>query len=50
MNAFASGNAGGNPAAFLTLPGSMINAQWWGRDSVMTGSFLSDGVEYVVAP
>ena len=50
MNAFASGNAGGNPAAWLVSPGTVVNVQWWGRDSVATGSFLSDALEYVVGP
>jgi hypothetical protein len=50
MNAFASGNAGGNPQAYLLVVGTMVNTQWWGRDSVSTGSFLSDGLEYYVLP
>jgi hypothetical protein len=39
-----------NPAAFLLNMGDTINAQFWGRDSVATGSFLSDGVSYVQGP
>ena len=50
MNAFASGNAGGNPAGFLLTAGNVIFTQWWGRDSVATGSFLSDGMHYTVCP
>ena len=50
MNAFASGNAGGNPAAFLLTSGNVIFTQWWGRDSVATGSFLSDAMQYTVCP
>jgi len=50
MNAFASGNAGGNPAAFLLGAGNVIFTQWWGRDSVATGSFLSDAMHYTVCP
>jgi hypothetical protein len=38
------------PAAFLTTQGQSVFAQVWGRDSVATGSFLSDGIEYVVGP
>jgi len=48
MNAFAVGALGGNPAAFLTQPGTQIHAQFWGRDTVATGSLLSDGVQYIV--
>ena len=50
MNAFASGNAGGNPAGFLSVPGSLVNVQWWGRDSLATGSFLSSALEYTQCP
>ena len=50
MNAFAAGQAGGNPNPFLSVPGTMVNAQWWGRDSVQNGEYLSNAVEYVVAP
>jgi len=50
MNAFAAGQAGGNPNLFLSVPGTMVNAQWWGRDNVQNGEYLSNAVEYVVAP
>jgi hypothetical protein len=50
MNAFSSGGLGGNPAAFLLVVGTIVDTQWWGRDSQMTGSFLSDGLEYYVLP
>jgi hypothetical protein len=50
MNAFAAGNSGGNPAAFLLTSGNVIFTQWWGRDSVATGSFLSDAMHYTVCP
>jgi hypothetical protein len=50
MNAFASGALGGNPQAFLTQPGTKIHAQFWGRDTQATGSFLSNGMAYTVCP
>jgi len=50
MNCFAAGACGGNPAGFLSSPGTQVSCQWWGRDSVATGSFLSDGVTYTVGP
>jgi hypothetical protein len=55
MNAFAhglwvppGGQAPNNPAPFLTTVGQQINVQWWGRDTPATGSFMSDGLEYVI--
>ena len=55
MNAFATGNYNPafpthNPAAFLTTPGEQVNCQWWGRDSIATGSFMSDAIEYWICP
>ena len=49
-NAFSSGSAGGNPAGFLTTPGQQVEMQVWGRDTVQTGSFLSDALSYAVCP
>jgi hypothetical protein len=39
-----------NPAAFLLVMGTTIDAQVWGRESVATGSFLSNGLSYVQGP
>jgi hypothetical protein len=63
MNAFAQGAwvvpdcAGAptatppnNPAAFLLTPGIQIDVQYWGRDSVPTGSFVSNGLSYIQGP
>jgi hypothetical protein len=50
MNAYAAGAMGGNPKAFLTVPGTAVACQWWGRDTQAAGSLLSDGVLYVVGP
>jgi hypothetical protein len=49
-NSFASGNAGGNPQAFIASVGQVVNLQWWGRDSVAAGSLVSDAIEYTVCP
>ena len=48
MNAFAAGLAGGNPAGYLSIPGQQINVQWWGRDTIANGSYLSDAAQYTV--
>jgi hypothetical protein len=39
-----------HPAAYLTTPGQDVYCQFWGRDSLATGSFLSAGIQYTVAP
>jgi hypothetical protein len=39
-----------NPAGFLQTMGATIDVQFWGRDSVATGSFLSSGLSYVQGP
>ena len=60
MNAFNTNNwaSGGcnpppgqtNPAGFLGNPGTTVNAQMWGRDSIATGQVLSDGIGWAVGP
>jgi subtilisin family serine protease len=50
MNQYASGAAGGNPKPFLGVPGTVVEAQWWGRDTVAHGSYLSDALEFTVGP
>jgi hypothetical protein len=51
MNTFA---VSGPPAApFLTVVGTVVNCQWWGRDpgfAAPNNTMLSNGVEYVVGP
>jgi hypothetical protein len=62
MNAFALGtwivpNCDGTPfgpqlnaAGYLPIPGTTVSVQFWGRDSQPTGSFVSDGLQYLVGP
>jgi hypothetical protein len=63
MNAFAhaqwlvrdcagapSGISANQPAAYLATPGTQVHTQFWGRDSLATGSFVSNGLTYQVGP
>jgi hypothetical protein len=53
MNGFAHGTYGGSPAPELLVEGTVVNAQWWGRDLGDPAGFassLTDAIEYVVPP
>jgi hypothetical protein len=62
MNAFAAAawlvpDCAGNPlqpglnaAPYLSVPGTDVFAQFWGRDTLATGSFVSNGLTWTVGP
>ena len=43
-----SGLPPNNPAGFLGNAGTTVFTQWWGRDSVATGSFVSDALAFTI--
>jgi hypothetical protein len=51
MAAFATGGLGGTPDPQLSLPGTVVSCQWWGRDlGASHATTLSNALEYTVMP
>lgn len=51
LNQFAVGGLGGNPAAFLQLPGTIVNAQYWSIDPGFAFPFnasLTEALEFTI--
>ena len=53
MNAFAVGALGGNPLPELSIAGSVVTCEFWGRDPgfpAPNNTSLSNALEYTVHP
>jgi hypothetical protein len=53
MNCFALGGCGGSPSPLLTIPGTVVDGQFWGRDPGFPAPMdttLSNAIEFTLLP
>lgn len=49
MNSFSAGLVGGNPLPELSLPGTVVNCQWWTREPTSSfGTGLTNALQYTI--